>query len=105
MEKIYYDSYEKRIRITVWAEKTLDGSVRIHKYVKGIYIDDIGGTDEKDTVMIIAEKDLPCLFSAAHVSTEKELFACWLQFAGSRDGYELIKDWIKDMGVNYTEET
>lgn len=105
MEKIYYDSYEKRIRTTVWAEKISDGSVKIHKYVRGIYVDDIGGLDETDTVLTVHEESLQKLFSEAHVPSVKDLFVFFTQFACCREGYEHIRSWIDHAVTEYEEET
>jgi len=105
MEKIYYDSYEQRIRTTVWAEKNLDGNAEIHKYVRGVYIDDIFGMDEDETKLIISAESFPSLFACAGVSSLKDLFEFWGKENSVRSGYEQIKAWIEKTGVGYEEET
>ena len=105
MERIYYDTYENRIRVTVWAEQRSDGSVRIHKYTRGVYIDDIFGTDEDETYIVIGGKDLQKAFSSSGARTVKDFFVSFDGIARSRDGYEIIKSWLEKSGVIFTEES
>jgi hypothetical protein len=105
MEKIYYDSYEQRIRTTVWAEKNLEGNAEIHKYVRGVYIDDIFGMDEDEFKVVLTADMFPTLFNAACVSSLKELFEFWAKDASVRSGYEQIKAWLDGVGIKYEEET
>ena len=105
MERIYYDTYENRIRVTVWADTQSDGSVRIHNYTRGVYIDDIFGTDEDETYTVIPKEAVPDVYKASKTSSLKELLAFFDSFARSRDGYERVKSWLESSKINHFEET
>lgn len=104
MERIYYDTYENRIRVTVWADEAADGSIKIHKYTRGVYIDDIFGMDEDEVYATVSSRSVPQAMSAAHVSSLKDLFVFFDSFACSRNGYEQIRLWLDTNAVTYSEE-
>ena len=105
MERIYYDTYENRIRVTVWADTGFDGSLRIHNYTCGVYIDDIFGMDEDETFAVIPADSVSDALAASGVSSLKELLVYFDNFARFRDGYERVKSWLEKEGVSFTEET
>lgn len=104
MEKIFYDSYEQRIRTTVWAQ-FFGGNIEIHKYVRGIYVDDIFGIDEEEKKLVVLTENIPSLLSVANVHSIKELFEFLRADASVRSGYEKIKDWFDINGICFDEET
>lgn len=105
MERIYYDSYESRIRVTVWADEAADGSIKIHKYTRGVYIDDIFGMDEDETFAVIPADFVSDALTASGASSLKELLVYFDNFACCRNGYERVKSWLGKEGVSFTEET
>jgi len=105
MEKIYYESYEHRIRTTVWAEVSREKNAEVHKYVRGVYIDDIAGMDEDEFKVVLSPEKFQTMFDAAGVSSLKELFEFWAKDASIRSGYEQIKGWLDGLGIDYEEET
>jgi len=97
MEKIIYDGYENHIRIIVYAQTREDGGAEIVKCEKGIYIDDIFGTDERETVLVIDRKDVGS-------SSEDFIEEIGKKYS-SRDSYELIKNMLAEKKISFSENT
>lgn len=105
MERIYYDTYENRIRVTIWAQSHKDGSVEIHKYTRGVYIDDIFGMDEDEIYMIIENNMISRAMNESHTNTVKDLLSYFDLLAKSRDGYDKIRAWLENNRICFAEET